>query len=133
MKLLYCEACGDIVAPHRTAGTPRFCAGGCHAVWWVDPRRGILRLHERGGVWEAPRDGQDPDYHAWTRKRSPHRAWVLGLHNGLLHHPAPHDAASIRGILEETPPTYLFKALGSLVIRIRPGESGDTDWAERLP
>ena len=119
MKLLFCEMCGDIVAPHRLANKPRDCACGRHAVWWVDPSSGVLRAHDRQGRSSG-------DLAGW-----PHvaKAWIIGLHNSFLAYPGNHSAGTIGAILEGTPDTYIFKKWGSCVIRIRPGESGDTRWA----
>ena len=132
-KLLFCEICGDIVAPFPTANVPRYCRGGCHAVWWVDPFRGILRLYETRGRYDPPKEGSDPNYAVWLRKRSPHAAWVLGLHNQFLHFSQGHSKKTIQTILDGTPDSYIFKTVNSVIIRIRPGESNDTDWAEHLP
>lgn len=125
MKLLYCQACGDILAPLATARTPRWCRCGAHAIWWENPALGVLRLYERDGRYDPP-DGRE---HTWSRKRSPHRAYVLGLHNGFLAY--GHEA--IPELLASTPSTYLFKTANSILVRIRPGESNDTDWADTLP
>lgn len=136
MKLLYCERCGDIVAPFRLPGKPRFCAGECHAVWWLDPGRGVLRLYENSSTaaWSPKAPGRDFDAigKAWLRKRSPHAAWVIGLHNGFLK-TDPLGKATIRALIEATPDTYIFRSWESLLIKVRPGESNDTDWAENLP
>lgn len=130
MKLLFCESCGDIVAPLDTPNFPRWCSGGEHAVWWVDPARGILRLYERDGRYDPDTENGG---HTWSRKRSPHRAFVLGLHNGLLTYPSGLSRESIDAIIGATPDSYLFARQRSLIIRIRPGETSDTDWAEVLP
>jgi len=103
---------------------------------WIDPMRGTLRLHERGAHFTP----KNPNYHGgpdaqpgWQRKRSPHRAYVIGLHNQFLGYPNGHSRESIRGIIEATPSSYIFRTWESLIIRIRPGASNDTDWAEELP
>jgi hypothetical protein len=136
MKLLYCQECGDIIAPFPMPRHPRFCRCALHAVWWEDPKRGILRLHEVGARWRP----KNPDYHGgpdaqpgWQRKQTEHRAYVLGLHNQFLGYPSGHSKESIRGIIEATPSSYIFRTQESVIIRIRPGESNDTDWAEELP
>lgn len=122
MKLLYCEDCGDIIAPYRQADRPRWCLCGRHAVWWVDPARGVLRL------FDSEPDNLIERGDRLYPKRRPH-AWVIGLHNEFLQMPFGHDAESIKTIIDGTPDSYIFKRWGSLVIRIRPGESGDTGWA----
>ncbi len=40
------------------------------------------------------------------------------------------DAKAVATLLDATPPSYIFKSIGSLAIRIRPGESNDTQWDE---
>lgn len=136
MKLLFCELCSDIIAPEPVARIPRWCRCGKHAVWWEDPARGILRLHEKGGQWKPknPEYAGGPDAQpGWQRKISVHRAWVLGLHNQFLGWPDHHNRESIREIIARTPESYIFKTQETVIIRIRPGQSNDTDWAEALP
>lgn len=119
MKLLFCQDCGDIIAPRPTANVPRDCACGRHAVWWVDPSAGILRVCDRHGF-------KSGDHEGWPRIA---RAFVLGMHNAFLTWPEDVDAKVVSLILDSTPDSYLFKRQNSVVIRIRPGESGDTRWA----
>jgi hypothetical protein len=133
VKLLFCQVCGDIVAANPEPRSVRWCRCGTHAVWWIDPTRGTLRLFERDAVWVPAAEGQDPSHHAWSRKRSPHRAYVIGLHNGFLMFDGQHSAQSIQAILSLTPDSYLFARQRSLIIRFRPGETTDTDWADSLP
>ena len=67
---------------------------------------------------------------------------MLGLHNGLLQEKFPQhgppDALKefgcitkdkIERLISETPGSYLFKQVGSLIVRLRPGYSGDTSMA----
>lgn len=122
MKLLFCEDCGDIVAPDRQKDVSRACSCGRHYVWWDDPARGQLRLHDARGAKSG--DG------------TPYRpaAFVIGLHNGILADPAPLTTKElIDRELAETPDSYLFKTAGSLVIKLRPGMSGDTRWMSWRP
>ena len=115
MKLLYCEECGDIVAPWPTANKPRDCRCGRHAVWWVNPFTGVLRVCDRLG---RP--------NGWPSRA---RAYVLGITNLLLHMDGNMTADKVEAAIDEHEDTYLFKRYRSLIIRIRPGESGDTCWA----
>lgn len=115
MKLLYCEDCGDIIAPYRQASKPRDCICGRHAVWWIDPQRGILRVCDRHGAENG-----------WPFKPG---AWVLGITNLLLHMPGDMTAEKVEQAIDEHEEYYLFKRFRSLIIRIRPGESGDTRYA----
>lgn len=119
MKMLNCEICGDIIAPLRANNVARWCVCGRHAVWWVDGQRGILRVHDHQSPFADGRPA-DPAYA---------RAYVLGVNNDFLMYPYPHDAESVRMINERCPDSYLFKKWGTPFIRIRPGESNDTDWA----
>lgn len=115
MKSLYCQDCGDIIAPYPRELEPRFCRCKRHAVWWVDPSAGVLRVCDTLG-----RDGQPGRA----------RAWVLGFTNLWLQNPAEDlTADDYREIVEAHDDYYLFKKLGSVAIRIRPGMSSDTRWA----
>lgn len=114
MKLLFCQDCGDIVAPHRQDMKVRWCNCRTHAIWWVDGTRGILRVHDTRG------------YNRY--------AFVIGLHNRFLGFPGNHiGAEDVKAILDDTPDTYIFKRINSPVIRIRPGYSNDTAWEATLP
>lgn len=119
MKLLYCEQCGDIISPNRGNFKPRWCECKRHAVWWVDGSRGILRVHDI----EGPTD-QGPSHYN-------QRAWVLGVHNQFLQWEGGYGTSRdmIDTILDATPDTYLFKQVGSVIVRIRPGKSNDTGWS----
>lgn len=118
MKLLYCQQCGDIIAPHPTPRQPRWCRCKRHAVWWEDPRAGTLRLHDAVGSFVIP-----------VRPR----AYVIGLTNMLLGYDDEahgHITADVvNEMIDAHEDSYIFKRWRSLVIRIRPGESGDTRWA----
>lgn len=118
MKLLYCQDCGDIIAPHPIANKPRDCRCRRHAVWWVDPSKGILRVCDRYGLDNG-----------WPRNA---RAYVLGITNVLLHSTIDLNADVVEQMIDAHEDFYLFKKWRSLIIRIRPGESGDTRW-DRIP
>jgi hypothetical protein len=117
MKLLFCQECGDIIAPFGEANRPRWCICKRHAVWWENPQTGVLRVHDARG-----RDG-------WPIAA---RAWVIGMTNLFLGYPESLDADAIQAIIDAHDDYYLFKRQRSVAIRIRPGESGDTRWA-KLP
>lgn len=114
MKLLMCELCGDIIAPHRKAREPRLCTCQAHAVWWEDPIRGDLRVCALGSVNGWPHVAQ---------------AWVLGITNSFLGYPKRLDKDAIAQIVASHDDYYLFKKWESCIIRIRPGETSDTRWA----
>lgn len=116
MKLLFCEICGDIIAPYRRPMLPRFCGCKRHAVWWTEPRAGILRVN----------DTREP---AGRMPRRP-KVYVLGITNLLLSCPLQSlDASVITDIIDAHEDHYLFRRWRSPIIRIRPGESNDTGWA----
>lgn len=115
MKLLYCQDCGDIVAPWPKANEPRDCRCGRHAVWWLNPFTGVLRVCDRQGLDNG-----------WPKRAS---AYVLGITNLLLGMDGNMTAEKVQAAIDEHEETYLFKQWRSLIIRIRPGESGDTRWA----
>lgn len=124
MKLLYCQDCGDIVAPFPQARKVRYCQGGCHAVWWEDSDRGILRVCVTYGHPEViKRTNGAP--------AGLPRAWVLGLTNMLLFFPSDRtpNAEEVQEIVDAHEDYYIFKKTRSLVIRVRPGQSSDTAWA----
>lgn len=116
MKLLFCEDCGDIIAPWREANRPRDCRCGRHAVWWVNPSTGVLRVCDRQG---RP--------NGWPNRA---RAYVLGITNALLYMHGNMTAEKVGQAIDAHEDFYLFKQWRSLIIRIRPGESGDTRWAQ---
>jgi hypothetical protein len=118
MKLLYCQQCGDIIAPYRQVNKVRYCNCRRHAVWWENPAMGILRVCDTDGTPNG-----------WPIQAS---AYVLGLHNDFLQWPGRLDALAYTEILDQTPDNYLFKQQNSVIIRFRPGETGDTSWA-KLP
>lgn len=124
MKLMFCEDCGDVVAPHRIDRTVRWCHCRRHAVWWDDGRFGKLALYDK----VERRDAPGSVYHGFPMQGP--RAWVIGLHNAVLTEKL--DAQKTQWLIEAAE-GYLFKERGSLVIRLRPLESNDTRWAFELP
>jgi hypothetical protein len=116
MKLLYCQDCGDIIAPYNDRLKPRFCECRRHAVWWIEPARGTLRVC-------------DCSYPGGYPARA--RAFVIGLTNLLLHYPSEDtpSAGEVQRLIDEHGDNYVFKTTRSLVIRMRPGGSSDTAWA----
>lgn len=118
MKLLYCELCGDIIAPWREPRNIRYCRCETHAVWWENPAKGILRICDTRVHSGCPSKPQ---------------AWVLGITNLFIQYPdSPMSASVTEAIIDAHEDYYLFKQRRSPIIRIRPGESGDTRW-EKLP
>jgi hypothetical protein len=118
MKLLYCEICGDIIAPLRANNKARWCICGRFAVWWTDAQRGILRLHD------SKKDEQEADGEEWR----PY-AYVLGINNAFLMYAGRIDADVVKHLDEICPDTYVFKRIHSPLIRVRPGETSDTAWS----
>jgi hypothetical protein len=122
MKILFAECCGDLVVPDPTPRKARWCRCKGACVWWDDPVSGRLAVYSRHGRFMLS---------------------IVGLHNGLLAQQFPvvrdpdtldRERGVITGdvitrIIEETPASYLFKTLRSLVIRIRPGYTDDTRFA----
>ncbi len=124
MKLLYCEDCGDIVAPSPKREGVRKCRCGNHAVWWDNPSSGQLRVCCCVGHPEMVK----------ALKGEPHvspSCWVIGLTNLLLHFPLNRtpNAEEVQEIIDKHPDSYIFKQTRSMVIRIRVGQSGDTAYA----
>jgi hypothetical protein len=123
MKLMFCQECGDLVVPYPEPEQYRFCRCKRHAVWWHNPHAGVLRIHDAAHKAEpefGPRGAHMP--------RSP-RAYVIGLSNMIFGFPGNMTAEFVQEMIDAHEDSYLFKRYRSLVIRIRPGESGDTGWA----
>src|SRR5690348_7334890 len=101
MKLLYCEDCGDIIAPWPKANRPRYCDCRSHAVWWVDPDKGILRVCATSGHPEVVKayngaPAGDP------------RAFVIGITNALLKYPGDRtpSAEEVQELVDSHPDSY---------------------------
>lgn len=126
MKLLFCQECGDIIAPLPVNNQPRWCRCKRHAVWWVNGAAGVLRLYDRESG--PPMALEQRSYPARPR------AYVIGLTNALLGYEGEAlNAAVVQKLVDLHDDSYIFKRWRSLVIRIRPGESSDTAWATELP
>jgi hypothetical protein len=130
MKALYCAACGSII------GLPqddKIWGCRCNRVYarWVDPKRGTCMFAETADPVNALAD--DPP----VSLAAPLYAWLLGINNAIL-----------RGAQAKEPrgPSYLeyrdwmnaegtlFKTYESVIIRVRPGETSDSQFVsmERL-
>jgi hypothetical protein len=116
MKLLYCESCGDIIAPYREANKPRYCVCERHAVWWTDPTKGVLSVFD---TWKPT---------------LPPACYIIGIHNGFLNNEQEFmREEDYRQVIRDTPESYYFKQFNTVAIRIRPGTSNDTSYAECKP
>lgn len=121
MKILYAECCGTLIVPDNQADTPRWCDCGKSSVWWIDPRKGILGIYSVNGIPGVS---------------------VIGLNNSLLREPFTKmndgreygciQGTIIKRLIEETPQSYVFKQVESLVIRVRPGFTNDVKFFESL-
>lgn len=123
MKLLFCEACGDLVVPSAAAYEPKWCRCNASCCWWLDPKKG--------------------DFACWSQLGK-NSLSVIGLNNLLLLEPfATNEAKTsefgciqkpvIERMLAETDDSFLFKRVNSLVVRFRPGFSSDTVFAPNPP
>ncbi len=142
-KLLFCGACFDLVSPDPVNMQPRWCRCKRHAVWWRDGAKGLISVNDK---MFFNRNGGDGGV-----------GWIIGIHNGLLTEGGvtahgyraadkindPPQYAEIKGnlvttketvdaLLDDTPDSYIFKRAMSLIIRISPGESSDSQW-DQLP
>lgn len=121
MKLMYCQDCGGITVPRPMNLVAASCECSRHYVWWVDGARGILKLHDRIN----PKCGT-PEGRMYPDKP---RAYVIGITNALLRCDAQSlDEQTYQQIIDQHEDFYLFKRVRSCIIRIRPGETGDTSW-----
>lgn len=115
MKLLYCQDCGDILAPYREANKVRTCLCGRHSVTWDDPTTGAISLCDNSSTTGEPI--LEP------------RAWLLGVTNTFLGYPGEWmGKKDIEDIIESHPDYYLFKSIGSCIVRFRPGAASMTQW-----
>jgi hypothetical protein len=123
MKAIYCELCGDIVAPYGDH-KPRKCACGRHAVWWEDGAKGLIRVADLRGTPEEVRA-------VGGKPLGDPKVWILGITNALLSYPGRGTPSSdeVQRLIDEHPDSYLFKTTRSLIVRIRPGQSGDSAWS----
>lgn len=123
MKAIYCQICGSITSPGSSDMVPKNCHCGTHRCWWVDGRTGQFRVEYLVGHPLTRPNGAPAD--------TP-QVWILGVHNEFLHHRSngSPNVDEVKLMLEQTPSSYIFKTTGSLIIRIRPGQSGDTAWAK---
>ena len=118
MKLLFCETCGDIIAPHRANNVPRWCDCKRHAVWWTDRFAGMLEV--------------------WDRYPGPKlelACYIIGLPNyGLLQAPdQPWTKEFASTCLTYVKPGNLFDRSKSLVWRARPGALPNIAMSDKLP
>jgi hypothetical protein len=118
MKLLWCEDCGDIVAPYRIRYDQRFCVCGRHAIWLESDA--IVRVCDTYWNRSVPVGGEQ-------------RAWVLHI----VPDPAPRPDASAEGgpaqLVTARGEDAPFGRLRAFAIRLRPGEAADSGWALTLP
>lgn len=124
MKALYCEACGTITSPGQEDRVPRSCGCGAHRCWWENGATGQFRVEYMDGHPLTRETGAPPT-------KSALQCWVLGISNSFLQHttagtPSKED---IDTMLARTPDSYLFKKTGSMIVRLRPGQTSDTAWA----
>jgi len=120
VKLLFCENCADLVVPDQKPNKPTWCRCQSACCWWIDPHAG------RFGCWSG--EGKE-------------NVSIIGINNALLTEPfsthysestgKTHEYGCIQKdkmerMIDETPATYLFRQIRSLIIRIRPGFSNDT-------
>lgn len=124
MKAMYCELCGFIVSPGRGNFNPSYCLCRSHRCWWVDGGAGVFRVQHLTGHPSIPRPVPGAPWNGEPE------VWILGISNSFLHHRSEGtpNAEDIQAMLAATPSSYIFKKTMSNIIRIRPGQSGDTDW-----
>jgi hypothetical protein len=124
MKVLFCQECGDIIAPYRQNMRARFCDCGRHAVWWRDGSTGLISAHDI-------HNANAPDPYAIPRVP---KAWILGITNSFLHFPMfEMSAEDIQAIIDSHSDYYMFKTRRTCIVRFRPGHSSDSRWETKLP
>lgn len=58
---------------------------------------------------------------------------ILGIVNMFLTSPSDTTAESVRHILDNVGPNYIFSRVKSPIAKFRPGSTSDSDWADSLP
>lgn len=115
MKILFAECCGDLVVPD-SSGKVRWCRCKRACCWWEDVNAGKFACHSFFGS---------------------NGVSILGINNALLTEPLTEFPAiqkhTIKRLVEETPTSYLFKQVESLIIRFRPEFTNDTRFYYQLP
>lgn len=118
MKALFCEVCYDVVKPIGGArGDPRFCICRRHAIWGLDDDHNEVRVFDRSAGGKAPAD--------------PH-AYVLLISNNLLELEGSMRRSTAAALIAEQGDNW-FRATGSLIVRVRPGEHARTEWSDLPP
>ena len=121
MKMLLCENCGDLVVPSVTAHEAKWCRCNASCCWWINPKNGEF------GCWSQ------------LGKRA---VSIVGINNMLFTEPFSKAGSdelgciqqeSIDRMINETPDSFLFKRLKSMIIRFRPGFTSDTIFATVPP
>lgn len=124
MKLIYCQDCGDLVAPHRVEYRVRWCDCRRHAVWWRQSKLGLL------SVFDSMRSGRPPE----LRHMVPLRTYVLAIHNDFIHASKPVISRNdYDDILAGTPAGHLYHQVGQICVRVRPGVAADVQLEDTLP
>jgi hypothetical protein len=116
MKILFAECCGALVVP-GSGGEVSWCRCKAACCWWEDPPSGKFACHSHFGI---------------------NGVSVIGIHNSLLSEMFPNGFGAIqkntiKQIIEDTPETYLFKTVESLIVRFRPEFTNDTKFYHQLP
>jgi hypothetical protein len=124
MKMMFFQDCHDLVVPAQAAGEVRRCQCRRHACWWENPVTGKFRLHDASFKPIETKKGSKYEFYPPVP-----RAYVIGLTNMIFGFPGDMTAEAVQDMIEAHEDHYLFKKWRSLVIRLRPGESGDTAWA----
>lgn len=140
MKVLFCQKCGDIVAPGSEDFEVRWCRCHRHAVWWRDGNRGLISVHDEN--YTIPAAISQPQHPQFAKQYEEllhlpptvQYAWLLGITNLFLHHHEEQmDGLTIQTIIDSHEDWYLFKKIRSPIVRFRPGASSDSRWERNLP
>lgn len=112
MKMMFARCCDTLVVPHPTDRVVRRCKCKRSACWWESGAEGQFRMYNASGNMQMTEG--------------------LGLHNGLLSiHPDSYYAlgtvskTQFEVMLDATPDSYVFKQVGSMIIKFRPGYTND--------
>lgn len=112
MKMMFARCCATLVVPHQENKVVRWCRCKESACWWHEGALGLFYVYNALG--------------------DINRVEGLGLHNGLLQEEILPgrigcvDLLTIKNLIKETPGSYLFKQVESLIIKFRIGFTSDT-------
>jgi len=120
--MLWARCCATLIVPHPQDLVVRWCKCQKSACWWENGASGRFAAYSTLG----PSDIEG-----------------LGLHNDILRHALYDRSGNLKGasclteaeikeFLANTPDSYLFKRINSLIIKFRLGYTSDTRFVDQI-